>query len=525
MLALNFSPKNSFLRRHGFAIALALLLLLYFACRLLNLLIIPIFADEAIYLYWSQLISSEPSRYLFYPLNDGKTPLFIWLLLPFIKFFSDPLFAGRFLTIFFGAAQLILQVKLTSLFIKSRLWQYWSGLLIIFLPGLIFNQRLALMDTALTFFLTLCFYYCFLVGMDYQKKRILSRSLIIKTFLAGLSLILAFWTKFSALLFLPTLMVLSCYFIFTTPKSEEKNYQRFSLKQALTLISLFVSIAFLGLLGLALLKVSPLFGQIFARGGDFLYPLAEFLAHPLEIVARNIIFFLAVLQNYVTPPLLLALIIFLLCSRKRATTLWMLFCALSLITPIIILGKQVYPRYFLPVLPFLVLTFTLAAKNSFLPKIFKAMPIFIIALWGINFYYLAITTPWNLPLVPADQSQFFEQWSAGYGIREALSLLETAYSEGQTLVLTEGHIGTLPDGLQVYLSNHPLRNHYRVEGIGMVNEGNLADFLPLFAAYQRVLLLVNSHRLEITERNNWQLIAQFPRPDANSPSLQVWQLQ
>lgn len=525
MATISLLAKNNFLRRYGWYLLLALLLLLYFVFRLINLTIIPIFADEAIYLYWSQLIMAEPGRYLFYPLNDGKTPLFIWLLMPFLKFASDPLFAGRFLSILFGAGQLILQIKLTAFFTKSRLWQYLSGLLIIFLPGFIFNQRLALMDSVLTFFLTLCFYYCFLVGLNYQKKRFLSRCLIINTGLAGLSLMLAFWTKFSALLFLPTLMVLSLYFIFTAPQFEKKNYQCFSLKQALTLMSLFASIGALGLLGLALLKISPLFGQIFARGGDFLYPLAEFFKNPLEIISRNLVFFLAVLKSYTSLSLLLSLIIFLLCSKKRASTLWILVYSLSLIAPIVIFGKQIYPRYFLPILPFLVLTFVLALKNSFLPKLFKALPILIIALLGINFYYLAITEPWRLPLVPADQSQFFAEWSAGYGIKEALILLETEYVEGKTLVLTEGHIGTLPDGLQVYLNNYPLRNHYRVEGIGMVNIGNLVDFLPLFSDYQRVVLLVNSHRLEISDHDNWQLIAQFRRPDVNSPSLQVWQLQ
>ena len=121
MLAINSLCKNNFFRRYGWQLSLVLLLLIYFVFRLINLLLIPIFADEAIYLYWSQLIMADYKRYLFYPLNDGKTPLFIWLLLPFLKFFADPLFAGRLLSVLFGAGQLILQTKLTALFTKHRL--------------------------------------------------------------------------------------------------------------------------------------------------------------------------------------------------------------------------------------------------------------------------------------------------------------------------------------------------------------------------------------------------------------------
>lgn len=526
MPAINSLCKNNFFRRYGWQLSLVLLLLIYLVFRLINLLLIPIFADEAIYLYWSQLIMADYKRYLFYPLNDGKTPLFIWLLLPFLKFFADPLFAGRLLSVLFGAGQLILQTKLTALFTKRRLWQFFSGLLVIFLPGFIFNQRLSLIDSALTFFLTLCFYFSLLVGIAYRQKRTLNRCLIKNVLLAGCSLILSFWTKFSALLFLPVLFVLFLYFIIAPqPLGKNSDSQRLSGQQSLVLLILFTAIAFLGLAGLALLKVSPLFGQIFARGGDFLYSLADFWQHSREIIQRNLALFMAVLINYATLPLLIAMIIFLLFSKKRADTLWMLACALSLIAPIVILGKQVYPRYFLPILPLIILTFVLALKNSLLPKYWQLIPFVMIVLISVNFYYLAIVAPWNLPLLPADKSQFFAEWSAGYGIKETLTLLETDYAEGKTLVLTEGHIGSLPDGLQVYLANHPLRNNYRVEGIGMVNEGNLAKFLPLFADYQRVILLVNSHRLEIKDHSDWLLVKQFARPYPESPGLQVWQLQ
>ena len=74
------------------------LTLLYLLTRLINLTNLPVFADEAIYIRWAQVMRSEPSL-RFLPLSDGKQPLFMWLIIPALKIFSDPLFAGRMISL------------------------------------------------------------------------------------------------------------------------------------------------------------------------------------------------------------------------------------------------------------------------------------------------------------------------------------------------------------------------------------------------------------------------------------------
>ena len=83
------------------------LLVLYFLLNLFKLTSLPVFADEAIYIRWSQLIIDDFARYFFYPMNDGKTPLFMWLALPLLKIFSNQLFAARLLSVLAGAITLI----------------------------------------------------------------------------------------------------------------------------------------------------------------------------------------------------------------------------------------------------------------------------------------------------------------------------------------------------------------------------------------------------------------------------------
>ncbi|MDQ3239358.1 MAG: hypothetical protein M3P33_02430, partial [bacterium] len=58
--------------------------LIFAISRLYNLSILPIFTDEAIYIRWTEIIWSVRSlenagTLLFYPLTDGKQPLYMWL--------------------------------------------------------------------------------------------------------------------------------------------------------------------------------------------------------------------------------------------------------------------------------------------------------------------------------------------------------------------------------------------------------------------------------------------------------------
>src|SRR3972149_11226100 len=74
--------------------------------RFTNLNSLPIFADEAIYVRWSQVMRAEPSL-RFLPLSDGKQPFFMWVTIPFFKIISDPLIAGRVLSALAGLGMVL----------------------------------------------------------------------------------------------------------------------------------------------------------------------------------------------------------------------------------------------------------------------------------------------------------------------------------------------------------------------------------------------------------------------------------
>src|SRR4030042_6724731 len=99
---------------------LIVLSIIYLAVRLINLTVIPIFTDEAMYLRWAQIGLYEPQKYLFISLIDGKQPLFVWLTYPFVKFMSDPLIAGRLVSVLTGLSTLIFLYLLTREIFKDK---------------------------------------------------------------------------------------------------------------------------------------------------------------------------------------------------------------------------------------------------------------------------------------------------------------------------------------------------------------------------------------------------------------------
>src|SRR3990167_2345049 len=101
-------------------LSLSLLILLAAALlRFANLNSIPVFADESIYIRWAQIMKAE-STMRFLPLSDGKQPLFMWLVIPFLKIFSDPLLAGRITSGLAGIGTLIGIFLTTSYLFKSK---------------------------------------------------------------------------------------------------------------------------------------------------------------------------------------------------------------------------------------------------------------------------------------------------------------------------------------------------------------------------------------------------------------------
>jgi 4-amino-4-deoxy-L-arabinose transferase-like glycosyltransferase len=115
------------------------IILIYLLIRLPNLTLQPVFADEAIYIRWAQIAKAEPSL-RFISLQDGKTPLFMWAMAPFLIIFEDPLFAGRLLSVTAGLFTLLGVYSIGKRFFNQRVSLIGAFLLAI-TPFMVFFDR------------------------------------------------------------------------------------------------------------------------------------------------------------------------------------------------------------------------------------------------------------------------------------------------------------------------------------------------------------------------------------------------
>lgn len=140
----------NFLKQHKLEIILALLLgVLFLISRLINLTSLPIFTDEAIYLRWAQIAKND-ANWRFISLTDGKQPLYIWLAMIAMKVISDPLVAGRVVSVFCGLLGMLFIGLLTWEIFKSKKVAFLSSVLYLVYPSALFYDRMALMDGLLS---------------------------------------------------------------------------------------------------------------------------------------------------------------------------------------------------------------------------------------------------------------------------------------------------------------------------------------------------------------------------------------
>lgn len=501
------------------------LVVFYLCTHLFGLLQLPVFADEAIYIRWAQLIMDDPNRYAFFPLNDGKTPLFIWSLIPWQSVFNDQLFAGRFVSVLVGLGQVLITMLLAKELKLDRKWQLVSGFLVTVLPFWFFYHRMALMDGMLVLWLSLSF-LCVLKAVKQQSWW--------WTLGVGLSFGAGMLTKLPAILFVAPLAV-GAFLPFT-------NGKKLDLKALLTqekLLGWALQFALAGSVGLGLfllLKFNPAFGQLFSRGSDFLFKAEELSAGQ---IVKNLWFngknFLGVLGSYLNWACLALILAATFFKKHRSTIILLILMAFAFMIPIQLLGKVIYPRYLLPVALPLTLALTLAL-DAFIEKTerlkvgirkvvlgsFLALSIANIATGAIRFDVYSWVNPNFVPFTLADQVQYLTEWSAGNGIKQVSQAALKTSENSSLLVLTEGYFGTLPDGLLMYLHGKPLHNLF-VEGIGQPIMAIPPQMIEKAKLYDQVWLVINTHRLKLALPSE-NLLGQYCRlPGA--PCLQIWDLK
>ena len=74
----------------------------------------------------------------FLPLSDGKQPLYMWILMFLIKYFSDPLFIGRLVSVMTGMGTAVGVFVFSYVLFKNKFVSLISLLLYILSPFIFF---------------------------------------------------------------------------------------------------------------------------------------------------------------------------------------------------------------------------------------------------------------------------------------------------------------------------------------------------------------------------------------------------
>lgn len=414
------------------------LLSFYLITRLYNIMSLPIFTDEAIYTRWSQIARLDPN-WRFISLTDGKQPLFVWINMVFMRFISDPLLSGRLVSVFAGVL-----IMAGLYFLGRELFNkkvgLISALIYIIYPFSLVYDRMALYDSLVA---TGAVWSIFFEVLLVKRKR-LDIALIL-----GMVLGLSVLTKTSGFLFIYLLPVSLLLFNF-----KDKKRKNLFIRWALLA---FVSALF-AYIYYSVLRLSPFFHIINEKNTIFVYPLKEWLSHPLTFFMSNIKGMMDWLIKYMTIiTLSLVPLSFLIYKKKFLEKsflfLWFLFPFIALA----LFGKTLYPRFILfMTIPLILLCavsineiFTLAKSNT---GKFIILAIFSILMLRSDFYVLSDFT--KAPIPQSDLDQYIISWPAGGGVKEAVTFFQNQSKNQKIFVGTEGTFGLMPYALEIYFYNN-----------------------------------------------------------------------
>lgn len=427
----------SFILRYKLQIIVICIGLTFFSVRLPNLTYQPIFADEAIYIRWAQVMKVEPTL-RFLPLQDGKTPLFMWAMMPLLSIFKDPLFAGRFLSVLSGLITLA-GVYFLGKKVFGRKVGITASLLYAVTPYTVFFDRMALVDSMLAAFTIWIIY----LAISLIRKQSIKFSVILGLLLGGATLVKTPATM--NFLILPLSII-----GFTFRKLKRLNLVKLVLYWG---IAIFIGFAIYNTL-----RVDPNFYLLSSRNADYVISPQQIMQRPLDPLVPHLRDTYEIFTKFLTWPVLifiLAGIVFALTTFNRLALVILIWAMVPIFLFAVFL-KPFTARYLLlSVPPFLVLAGFGLLSAVDIVKTRKVLVTGILILSflipTLRFDYLLLTNIQNAPLPKNEREGYLEEWTAGYGFSEIAEFVKQKRKEHSVVIGTEGFFGTLPEGLRIYL--------------------------------------------------------------------------
>ncbi len=474
----------------------------FFATRLFNLTILPIFTDEAIYIRWSQ-IGSRDAAWRFISLVDGKQPMFTWIMMVLLKLVHDPLVAGRLVSVLAGAASMVGIWFLSFELFKSRKVSFLTTGLYLLTPFTLMYDRLAVYDSLVgTFFIWSVFLSVLLV-----RHLRLDIALILGMVLgAGM---LNKSSGFLSLYMLPATLIL---FDWKKPNVRQRLLQWLSL----ALVAAVVSQAMY-----AVLRLSPLFHMVRQKDVVFIYSFQEWLIHPFKFVSGNLKGLFDWAVNYLTWPIFAAAMVgFLQMGKKWRESLLLITWWFAPFFALSMFGRVLYPRFIL----FMIMPLLVLAARALLGLIEKKNPTGIIlfvlvvlpSLWT---NYFILTNPKYAPIPFSDKSQLIDDWPSGWGVREVNEIITREAQKGKVTIYTEGTFGLMPYAIEMYQIDNP---NVEVRGVWPVPQELTEDMLADAKDHTTFILF---NQTQTPPDWSMELVGQYQKGNREDVWMRIYRIQ
>lgn len=407
---------------------------------------IPIFNDEAIYLDWGWR-ASHLSGAAYLSLTDGKPPLLIWLFGLMQNIVANPLLAGRLVSVMAGGA--------SSLGIYLLAKQYFSkkvgivaALIYIVTPLFFLYDRQALMESMLA---------ALAIWSIYFLLRLIKRHQAIDGYALGALLGAGYFVKSTMFVFvLATIVVLLVAYF----KKKISNKQiRADLIDAL-LTSQVVLLP---------LYLQSEFWRTLATNDRYIMTLSQLIRFPFGQWLQNLIGLGEIGWWYLTPLLfLLALGGVYLAARgsfaKQMMALWMG----SNLLIFVLVAQQVTVRYAMPFLPLGCIFAALFAQFIWhRQKILSLLLLSAGLLFAICLSLLQMIRPLDyfslLSKITrySQQGNYVNQWTAGFGVTQAKSFIESQVKDTPVSVAVRLDAGNPESGvLSLFHANSNVKLSY-----------------------------------------------------------------
>jgi 4-amino-4-deoxy-L-arabinose transferase-like glycosyltransferase len=448
--------------------------------RLWALRSLPIFGDEAIFLRLAELIRQDPAKHLWVSFQVAQAPVHSWLLALALPLSTDPVRAGRLLSVAMGIAtipaiawavrRVVLAFAVTDEEAAAAVpAAVLAGGIVTFSPFFVFAARMARVDAL--FLLEAALATGASVGIASRARE--GRPLVASAVGLGLLMGGTMLTR-SAVSYPLWLLPLVALFALRSRGGPalEPSFRRLARSLA---IAMAVSLT--------------LWAPMLAAPGRLdlatrLFFLAE--THPSMgaaertlLVGRNLAIAFESLWVYLTPPVFLtaiAAIVWLVWSRRLRVLVFFTAWELILLAPTVVFATAYFPRYALPAaLPLVAAAvfglgrlWPVAATPGFPRARTLVGGILAITLlgWSIHDVARGERDAKRWPLLAIDRVQFVSGLSAGFASEAAVRFLEAEARKKKITVLTPEFSGNPSDAVWLLLGRHSgVRLSYAVDAL------------------------------------------------------------